>query len=224
MYVYYYPLGVSCKALNLRFISDHCRANSNVNNTAFWLLSHILFDDGLRNTIQQEVDGAWSTGDLDLKHLSNSSPALDSAFHECLRLHAGAMIGRKVSVPTRIGDKMLRKGASVLIPSRQLHSNQGVWGPEHMRFDAKRFMKNPSLVRDSAFRAFGGGVSFCPGRKIAKEQIFAFIALLFRGFNIALDKEKSQEFPQTKHSTPALGVLAPAKHSDVLVRLRRVEK
>lgn len=188
------------------------------------MLAYILFEERLRNAVKSEVNAAWKSGELDIKFLCANAPVLNNTFHECLRLDAGAMMGRKVSAPTRIGNKILKPGASILIPSRQLHSNEDVWGASHKDFDVERFAKDEGLLKHSSYRPFGGGVSFCPGRKIAKEQVFALVAILVNRFDIAINKAKRPEFPRTDVSTPALGVLAPAKGMDILVDLSHVGK
>ncbi|KAL8835941.1 MAG: hypothetical protein Q9176_006625 [Flavoplaca citrina] len=199
-------------------------ANSNVNNAAFWVLAHILFDERLREGVKEEVNTAWESEHLDVKFLCANSPMLDGTFHECLRLAAGAMMGRKVLATTRIGDKILKPGGTVLVPSRQLHSNTNVWGSDHEHFCEARFAKNPSLTRHSSYRPFGGGVSLCPGRKLAREQVFTMVAILLHRFDVRLSQEKKQEFPRLNVSTPALGVTGPAKDTDVYVELNRAEK
>lgn len=188
------------------------------------MLAYILFEERLRNAVKSEVNAAWKSGELDIKFLCANAPVLNNTFHECLRLDAGAMMGRKVSAPTRIGNKILKPGASILIPSRQLHSNEDVWGANYKDFDVERFAKNEGLLRHSSYRPFGGGVSFCPGRKIAKEEVFALVAILVHRFDIAINKEKRSEFPRIDISTPALGVLGPAKGMDILVDLSLVGK
>lgn len=183
------------------------------------MLAHILFDEQLCKAVKQEVNSAWESEQLDIKSLCANATVLDRTFHECLRLKAGAMMGRKVLAPTQIGNNILKTGGTVLIPSRQLHSNASVWGPDHQQFAEARFAKNGSLLKHSSYRPFGGGVSLCPGRKIAKEQVFAFVAILIHRFDIKLDKDMRQEFPRLNISTPALGVTGPAKGMDVFVEL-----
>lgn len=195
-----------------------------MNNTSFWVLAHILFDEQLRETVKLEVDAAWGSEHLDMDFLCANSPVLDITFHECLRLKAGAMMGRKVLAPTRIGSKILKPGATILIPSRQLHSNANVWGPDHQDFAETRFVKNESLLKSSSYRPFGGGVSLCPGRKIARLQVFAFVAILIHRFDAKLNQDMKQEFPRLNVSTPALGVTSPAKGMDLLVDLRKNKK
>ena len=197
--------------------ADYLRANSNVNNIAFWVLAHIISDERLHDAVKQEVNAAWKSEQLDIKFLCANSPILDDTFHECLRLKAGAMMGRKVEAPTRIGNKWLKPGASILIPSRQLHFNEHVWGANAKGFDAKRFSEHKGLLKHSSYRPFGGGVSLCPGRKIAKEQVFALIAILFHRFDVTLSQEMRTEFPRLDVSTPALGITGPAKGMDVFL-------
>ncbi|KAL8804075.1 MAG: hypothetical protein Q9182_002788 [Xanthomendoza sp. 2 TL-2023] len=199
-------------------------ANSNVNNASFWVLARILFDEQLREAVKREVDVAWQSESLDVKFLCANSPVLDGTFHECLRLSAGAMMGRKVLKTTRIGDKVLKAGGTVLIPSRQLHSNANVWGSDLHQFSETRFTRNGTLARHSSYRPFGGGVSLCPGRKLAREQVFTIVAILIHRFNVRMSQDKKQEFPRLNVSTPALGVTGPAKDMDIHVELFHSEK
>ena len=127
------------------------------------------------------------------------------------------MMGRKVMRATHIGGKLLRPGGMVLIPSRQLHSNANIWGANHQDFNESRFAKNPSLLRHSSYRPFGGGVSLCPGRKIAKEQILTFVAILLHDFDIRLNRETAQQFPKLNAKAASLGVTGPAKGMDLSV-------
>ena len=184
------------------------------------MLAHIVSDERLHEAAKQEVNSAWESKQLNLKSLSKNSPILDGIFRECLRLKAGAMMGRRVQAPTRIGNKRLKPGASILIPSRQLHSNENIWGTNHNSFDPNRFVGNKEFLKHSSYRPFGGGVSFCPGRKIAREQVFTLIAILVHRFDIALSEEMRTEFPRINLSTPALGVTGPAKGMDIFLDLR----
>lgn len=215
----------------------HFRANSNVNNIAFWVLAYIVSDTTLHTAVQQEVDAAWTpSSNLNINSLCANSPTLDGIFHECLRTKGGAMMGRKVLKPVRIGSKWLRPGAQVLIPSRQLHSNEKVWGPDRHVFDAGRFSRDKALAKHSSYRPFGGGVSLCPGRKISRVKVFALVAVFLRRFDVQLcesesgsgspseqqqkEKRGKQEFPTIDLTTPALGVTGPAKGMDLLLDIK----
>ncbi len=87
-------------------------------------------------------------------------------------------MSRKVLTPTIIGDELLQPGTNILMPSRQLHMNEDVWGADYRQFNAKRFTDNKAFLKHSSYRPFGGGVSYCPNRVMAKEQVYAFVAIL----------------------------------------------
>lgn len=67
-------------------------------------------------------------------------------------------------------------------------------------------------------------MSLCPGRKLAREQVFTLVAILIHRFDVRLSHGKKQVFPQLNVSTPALGVTGPAKDMDVYVELNQAEK
>lgn len=131
------------------------------------------------------------------------------------------MVSRKVLAPTTISGRVLQPGNSIIIPSRQLHKNKDVWGADVNDFDAFRFAKRKSLARHSSYRPFGGGVTYCPGRVLAKEEVFGFVAIILHRYNIKLAQpsgsQKKQTFPRLDDSTPALGITGPVKSMDVII-------
>ncbi|PQE02868.1 cytochrome P450 protein [Rutstroemia sp. NJR-2017a BBW] len=194
-------------------------ANSNEYNITFWLIAHLVSNSTLLEQVKAEIEMGWKDGELDIKHLCANAPTLDGAFHESLRLNGGAMMSRKVLEPTMIGDKLLQAGTNVLMPSRQLHMNEQVWGDDYKHFNSRRFIEDKGLLKHSSYRPFGGGVSYCPGRVMAKEQVYAFIAILFRRFDVKLAQGLDQKFPVLDESTPSLGITGPVKNMDVLMDL-----
>jgi cytochrome P450 len=160
---------------------------------------------------------------LNIKHLCDNCPCLEAVFNEALRLNGGAMVSRVVLEKTIIGGKVLKPGESILIPSRQLHTNQKVWGEDVREFNAKRFLNNKSLTRHSSFRPFGGGLTYCPGRILAKEEVYGFIAIVLHRFDmrLALGKNRSKPpFPVLNDTVPALGITGPLSGMDILVDIR----
>ena len=214
---------MSPREYTLRCILTLSRANSNEYNISFWVLSHLLFEETLLDLVRAETEAAWSNGTLHVKSLCANSPNLETIFCEALRLNGGAMVSRKVLAPTDIGGKALQPGNSIIIPSRQLHKNKDVWGFDVNEFDAFRFAKKKSLARHSSYRPFGGGVTYCPGRVLAKEEVFGFIAIILHRFDIKLAQhsgsQQKQAFPRLDDSTPALGITGPVKSMDVIVNM-----
>lgn len=132
------------------------------------------------------------------------------------------MMSRKVLEPTVIGNKLLQRGTNVLMPSRQLHMNEKVWGEDKKQFNPERFVVDKSLLKHSSYRPFGGGVSYCPGRVMAKEQVYAFIAILLRRFKLHLAPGSNKTFPILDESTPSLGITGPVKGMDVILEMTEI--
>ncbi|KAI1171189.1 cytochrome P450 [Nemania sp. FL0916] len=195
-------------------------AISNEYNTVFWIISYLLYDSRLFEEVKNETEAAWRSQKLDIKFLCANCPHLESVLNETLRIKNGAGALRVVVEETQVGTKMLQAGNSILIPFRQLHSNRNVWGPSVDDFDPYRFLKQKSLARHPSFRPFGGGGTLCPGRTLAKEQVFGFIAILLHRFSIKLAGSTTQQpFPRLNDLSPSLGIGGPVKGTDVMVHL-----
>ena len=98
--------------------------------------------------------------------------------------------------------------------------NEQVWGADCARFDAGRFVENKTLLRHSSYRPFGGGVSYCPGRVMAKEQVYAFVGILFHRFEMKMSQKDGIEFPRLDESMPSLGITGPVKGMDIVLDLK----
>ena len=155
-------------------------------------------------------------------------PRLDSVYHETMRIVNGALSARTIIAPTQMGTKILHKGNRILIPIRQLHYNKTVFGDEPRSFEPDRFLKDRTLKNSSSFKPFGGGINYCPGRFLAKQEMLYFVALFLNRFDIEIASDdlrdtkthKPQRFPRLDESTPALGVNGPVKGDDVYIHLR----
>lgn len=84
-----------------------------------------------------------------------------------------------------------------------------------------------SLVRHPSFRPFGGGATYCPGRVLAKEEVYGFLAILLHRLEMKLSDRPGQgrlkqPFPRMNDTTPALGITGPVTSMDVLVDLTPV--
>ncbi|OTA54021.1 cytochrome P450 [Hypoxylon sp. EC38] len=195
-------------------------AVSNEHNSCFWLLAHLLYDEFLMKLAQDEIEAPWRGEELDIKFLSSNSPHLDSIFNEVLRLNNTAAAVRVVSQDTILGGKELKAGSTILMPFRQLHMNEDVWGGDVSQFNPSRFLKKKSLTRSPAFRPFGGGATLCPGQTLARQEIFGFIAILLRRFRLEVAKDSAGNklpFPRLNSMTPSFGLNGPMKGMDVFV-------
>lgn len=192
--------------------------NGNTRKAPFWMLSYILYQPSLINTIRDEIRPALSDKGIDISYLSNSCPHLNSLWDETIRLASSAASVRFLTRDVEIGGKILRKGNRIMMPQRQLHLNPQTFGTKAAEFDAERFIKDPGLRRHPSLRPFGGGTTLCPGRFLAKQTTLAFIALVLHRFNIALDPP-SQPFPIPAEGKPTLSLLDFKEGYDLRVKL-----
>ncbi|KJZ70910.1 hypothetical protein HIM_09703 [Hirsutella minnesotensis 3608] len=200
-------------------------AVSNEHNSCFWLLAHLLHDPSLLRKAREETEAAWQSGQLDVKYLCANCPNLDAIFNEVLRLNNTAAAVRVATNKVALGSKVLRQGSMVVIPFRQLHTNEDVWGADVCEFDPTRFLNKKSWARHPSYRPFGGGATLCPGQTLARQEVFGFLAILLHRFNVSLaphfagGKKLKQPFPRLNSKAPSFGVNGPMKGMDVLVNI-----
>lgn len=169
--------------------------------------------------IQEETAGAFTTDQVDMSWLLNSSPRLNAFFDEVIRMTNSSSSVRSVVSDTVIGDCTLRAGMKILIPYRQLHFNEEVFGTDALKLDPERFLKDKTLARSPSYRPFGGGTTYCPGRFIARQEVVAFIGIVLNRFRIELTGEKG--IPRLEEMKPCLGIMGPVAGSDLIVRVEQ---
>jgi len=130
----------------------------------FWVLAFMLYDQKLFETISKEVSQSFHDGKPDIEYLLKECPHLESVYMELLRIANMPAGARTVESKVEIGGKELQPGNNLLMPFRQLHTDEDVFGPNAREFDASRFLKNKNLSRSPNFRPFGGATTYCPGR------------------------------------------------------------
>ncbi|KAL8736146.1 MAG: hypothetical protein Q9181_002511 [Wetmoreana brouardii] len=148
--------------------------NANAFKISCWLLSYPLHKPETLEALKAETQPSVVNGKVDIGRLLES-PLLEAAFNETLRLTSGASSARTVvsSIPLR--NKIDTK---LLMPYRQLHFQEDVFGPQVKEFRPERFLGTNGINRSSEFKPFGGGITYCFGRFIAKREVMAFVALL----------------------------------------------
>lgn len=204
------------------------RINGNAYKVCFWILAYLLYDPELLSIIRTEVVPVVNKGTTDLESRLECCPRLEAVFNEVVRLTSSSSSVRNVTSTTVIGGKILHKGTKVLIPYRQLHLNGEVFGSDPLHFDADRFFINKDLSRSSSYRPFGGGVTYCPGRILARREVITFVALILYRFDIDLTKgeiasasKSKPRFPRLDEGKPCLGIMGPVNGEDVFVTIKQ---
>ncbi|KAL9128014.1 MAG: hypothetical protein Q9217_003208, partial [Psora testacea] len=128
------------------------------------MLAYIIHHPELIGIVRGETEPAFKDSTRPEFHfLNNACPQLAAIWNETIRMTAYSASVRHLTEDTVIGGKTLRKGNRVMIPYRQLHFNEEVFGKGIKLFDPERFIKDESLHRSTSWRPFGGGITQCPG-------------------------------------------------------------
>ncbi|KAI9640837.1 hypothetical protein NHQ30_010678 [Ciborinia camelliae] len=199
---------------------------ANVYKATFWMIAYLVHNQELLGRIRTEVAPAIDVDGetVDLQYLTEKCPRLEAFFNEILRVYSAGALAREVVAPTFFGGKMLQTGTKLMIPYRQLHLDEAVWGPSTHDFDPERFLRDKSLTRNQSFRPFGGGHSLCPGRFLARKAIYTIVTLLFCRYDVALDTDAAnQKFPLLDDTTAGLGTMAPMPGADVKLVIKPIK-
>lgn len=181
------------------------------------MMAHILFNPKVQATVQAEIDSVISKEGGFLAGRLDDCPTLMSLWHETLRYTAASASIRSVEADTDIGGYTLKGGGKVLVPYRQLHMDTQAFGSNPNVFDADRFLSQKNLNRSPSFRPFGGGITYCTGRILARWEVLVFIATILHRYNVSLASAKDgteQGFPKVDGQTPTLGIMPPLPGED----------
>ncbi|KAF2496755.1 cytochrome P450 [Lophium mytilinum] len=216
----------------------------NAGVTTFWFLNNIFSRPALLAELRAEIEANALTASTNARGgsirvfnyaaLKSSCPVLNSVYRESLRLAAPMSGSRLVVADTVVGDEyLLRAGNVVQIAGGVMHYDESVWGPDAASFNARRFVGSVHGVRSdgdgekqvhpAAFRAFGGGSVYCPGRHFAHVEIMSMVAGVVCAFDMAPPKGKEGirfDPPMDSERMP-IGLVKPLE--EVRVRMRRRE-
>lgn len=213
--------------------NDRGSINGNAYQSLFWLIAHVLFDKSLCGSLKAEMRPALdpkSTAGVNMAYLldTKTCPLLNSLYEEVLRTTNDPMGVRVVTDNVTIGSKVLCPGHKLLMPYKQLHFNPDIFGSDAASFDPRRFQqrseseKGVPLAKSSWFRPFGGATGYCPGRFLARREVFLFTALMLFRFETKVFGRmgKKPAFPRIDTATPTGGILRPIPGDDVLLEVR----
>eukprot|EP00386_Alphamonas_edax_P005010 GDKI01015714.1.p1 GENE.GDKI01015714.1~~GDKI01015714.1.p1 ORF type:complete len:655 (-),score=237.83 GDKI01015714.1:19-1983(-) len=236
-------------------------AMGNTVPAAFWALACVVAHkdvwERVRGEIMRAVEETPEETDKERPRFHPETlgrmPLLDACINESLRFSSVSMMIRVASEDTTLAVKKtvdggktvqenihVRKGDRVCMFPQLLHMDPDVFTHPHT-YTPDRFM-SPDGTRRTAFQKngsdlpfalmpFGGGVSMCPGRYFAMNEIRLFVAVFVHYFDLQLKENAVSEstvgalpvspsplLPPIDFSRAGLGVMPP-KH-DVVVQMR----
>ena len=192
--------------------------NTNTYKVCFWAMAYLLHDPILLKTIREETaPGVRPVAPVALQYLMESCPWLSALFREALRVCSASSSICLVTSPTSIGGKKFSVGSRVVVPFRQMHFDGGVYGYDVDTLVPERFIRSNTLTHSPSYRPFGGGISYWPGRFIARQEVAVFIALVLARFNVEVVGDR--KFPELDAEKPTTGLMSPNPGEDVLLQL-----
>ncbi len=208
-------------------------AMTNTLNATFWCMYYLI---KLPNSVKQQILDEVRTelGDPEqgkkLPSMTHESLSrlkkLDALFDEVLRITFSTTSTRLVCMPLDFVSSSgktyhFEKNDFIMLPNS--HYDAEIFkNPEEFIWD--RFLNMETPVKDgkpvklgSAFIPFGGGLSKCPGRFFAKNEMKIFAISLLYALDIELVSDGKPEFDKTRW----IFQTAPPIHGEVQVKYRQ---
>jgi hypothetical protein len=165
---------------------------TNTSPASFWMVYHLYSDEALlkecrdelikvmsERSVTTDAGGTKIIRTLDMTSVKTACPILLSTFQEVLRTYSISVSARLVMEDHLLDGKyLLKKGATLMIPAPIQHTSSDTFGSTVDTFNHRRFLPGERKHNPTAFRAFGGGTTLCPGRHFATTEILAFTALM----------------------------------------------
>jgi len=220
--------------------------NGNTTQIVAWCLFEIIKDPALLRQVREEITTALTTDESGNRAIDNKAlvnlPLLQSIFTEAIRLHFSINITREVVGPVQIEGHELEKGSILQVSTEIVHYDEDIWGaPGHPagKFWAERHIKHVEtpdgrtarqfslLGRAYDYLPFGGGVTICPGRFFAKQEVMLTVAILVSRFDVEFDawtnlEDGSVSDRPARNDAWFSGSAAMPPDRDMRVRMRRL--
>ncbi|XP_066484368.1 7-alpha-hydroxycholest-4-en-3-one 12-alpha-hydroxylase-like [Tiliqua scincoides] len=218
-------------------------AQGNTGPASFWLLAYLMKHPKAMEEVKKEVDRVVRESGQEVKpgvkpvnitrEMLTKTPVLDSALEETLRLAAAPLLVRVVLMDMALKmsdgrEYSLRKGDKVAIfPYLAAHMDPDIHPePQAFKYDRflsldgtkKEFYKNGEKVKYHTM-PWGAGISMCPGRFFAVNEmkLFAFLMLLYFDMELV---NKEENVPAIDQNRYGFGVMQPEHDIRFRYRLR----
>ncbi|KAK7886011.1 hypothetical protein WMY93_025632 [Mugilogobius chulae] len=213
--------GVSHSTIEKVLFAFLFAAQANVPSTAFWLLLHLMKDPEAMNALRGEAEKVVKESGDEVcpggplirvtYDMLKKTPLLDSAVEEALRLSAGIYVNRQarhdMTLKMTDGRELLLRKNDQLCTNvfLAIHTDPEVH-PEPYTFKYDRFLNPDGTKKKDFYKSgrrvkyynapFGGGLSMCPGRFFALNELkqMVFHMLVYFDFELLNPDEKMPSF------------------------------
>ncbi|XP_071483681.1 cytochrome P450 2U1-like [Diadema antillarum] len=172
-------------------------ASESMTSALRWILLYLIDNPDLQSKIRSDIirivgpsrDPAITDRDQLL--------LLEATCMEVLRLRPPAPMGgpRQTRHDVLVNDHFIPEGTLVLTNVWYIHQDPENWH-DPTRFDPARFLTadGKDLVKNPAFMPYGAGRRLCVGDRIARMQMFLFLASMLRRFEFSLPEGATADF------------------------------
>lgn len=176
-----------------------------------WVLYWSWSTPGVLDQLRAELDAAWGNREADEPALATAAlslPYLEATCREGLRLSPVApMVLRQLARPFSLAGRLLPAGVQVGASIELAHANPAVF-PDPHAFRPERFLAG--RIHPADYFPFGGGRHFCPGARLAFDEMRLVLAVLARMPGLRL---RDRAAPRRVFRGP---ILAPARGAPTL--------
>uniref|UniRef100_A0A8C6WTG3 Cytochrome P450 family 8 subfamily B member 1 n=1 Tax=Neogobius melanostomus TaxID=47308 RepID=A0A8C6WTG3_9GOBI len=211
-------------------------SQGNTGPSSFWLLFYLMKHPDAMEAVRNEETGfKHHRNSINLTHeMLMKTPVLDSAVEEVLRLVAAPLLTRSVlqDMTLKMADGrefLIRKGDRMAVfPYIAVHIDPEIH-PDPFTFKYDRFLTPEGTKKTDFYKGgkrvryytmpWGSGVSMCPGRFFATNELkqFVFLMLVYFDFELMNPDEK---IPHTDHQRWGFGTMQPDREVQFRYRLR----
>ncbi|XP_034468450.1 5-beta-cholestane-3-alpha,7-alpha-diol 12-alpha-hydroxylase-like [Hippoglossus hippoglossus] len=208
-------------------------SQGNTGPTAFWLLLFLMKHPEAMRAVKEEIDKVLKESGQEVRRggpsinltyeMLKKTPILDSALEETLRLCVAPVLTRAVlqDMTLKMADGreyFIRKGDRMaMFPYCAVHTDPEIH-PDPHSFKYDRFL-NPDGSKKTDFykngqkvkfytMPWGAGVSMCPGRFFASNEMKQFVFLVLAYLEIEL-KNPEEKIPEFDFSRWGFGSMQP---------------
>lgn len=184
------------------FLAGHETTANNLTWTFHLLAQHPEVVAKLEAEVDQVLAGRAPTM-ADLPHL----PYTEMVINESLRLFPPAwMIGREPVEDLQVGEYLISKGETILMPIYILHRDERTF-PEPEAFRPERWADGlAKRIHPYAYIPFSSGPRICIGKEFAKMEAILLLATIVQRFRFTPEPGKPVEFDPSITLRPASGL------------------
>ncbi|XP_076001108.1 5-beta-cholestane-3-alpha,7-alpha-diol 12-alpha-hydroxylase-like [Genypterus blacodes] len=219
-------------------------SQGNTGPSSFWLLLHLMKNPEAMRAVRKEVDKVLKETGQEVscggplvnltRDMLLTTPILDSAVEETLRLTAAPLLTRAVmqdmTIPMADGREFrIRQGDRVsLFPYSAVHIDPEVH-PDPLTFKYNRFLNPDGSKKTEFYKAgrklkyynmpWGAGVSMCPGRFFATNELKQFVFLMLAYFDFEL-LNPDEKIPNIDTRRWGFGSMQPDRDVQFRYKLR----